>query len=173
MLDALGGLMNEVAKKRGLPWWAWVLIALAALFPIMGILSALAIYGVSKYVKNAKASEARRVVPVLANGIARCSASGLPPTSNAVPSAAPPGKRYQSAATDWSSQPAFRCAGFGLSEPQYFSYRWQLESPTRGLVIALADLNADGVPDMDFEQPVECSAGAGCTAGALRELRGP
>ena len=165
--------MNDVAKKRGLPRWAWVLIALGALVPVMGIFSALAIYGVSRYVKNAKASEARNMVPVLASGIARCAATGLPPTSSAVLSAPPPAKKYMSAATDWSSQPAFRCAGFALSDPQYFSYRWQLESPTRGVVVALADLNGDGVPDVDIQQSVECSAPGSCAAGALREVRAP
>jgi len=163
------------AKKRGLPWWGWVLIVLGVSVPACGVLSALAIYGVSKYVKDAKSAEARHILPLIASSIVRCAASpgadgaphGLPPSSASVPSLPPPGKKYMSATSDWTSQEAFRCAGFSLSDPQYFSYQWQAQSATAGVIVALADLNGDGSVDFHFEQSVECTSPSSCTPGPL------
>lgn len=160
--------MGDSGKKKGLPWWAWVLIVLAASVPVMGVLSAMAIYGVRKYLVNTKMSEAQRVVPTLASAIARCSSAGLPPSSQAVPSVVPAAMKYMSAPTDWSSQEAFRCADFSLREPQYFSYRWVAESPSRGFVLALADLDGDGNAEIRFEQAVECASPTSCAPGPLR-----
>lgn len=159
--------MGEAVKK-GLPWWVWVLIVLGASVPVLGVFSAMAIYGVRKYVISAKTAEAQHVVPTLASAIARCASSGLPASSQAVPSMVPSAAKYMSAPTDWSSQEAFRCASFSLTQPQYFSYQWVLESPSRGSVVALADLDGDGTVEVRFEQTVECAGASGCTPGPLR-----
>jgi hypothetical protein len=62
-------------EKKGLPAWAIALILAAVLVPLLGIMSALAIYGVRRYITNAKSAEGRANVVELAKGIASC-ASG-------------------------------------------------------------------------------------------------
>jgi len=151
------------------------IVALCAV-PVIGVLAAFAIYGVKKYVVNAKVGEASHEVPRLASGIARCAAEtepgsttkrGLPESSPAVPSslAAVRGTKYQSSPADWSG--AFACAGFSQVGPQYFQYRWEKRSPTTGAVVALADLDGDGAPEVTLEQEVNCPSEAPCTVGTL------
>jgi type IV pilus assembly protein PilA len=158
-----------------------VLIVLAIIFavvlPMLGILSALAIYGVRKYLVNAKMGEGQSNVVLFAKGIARCAGEidsatskrkGLPETSLAVPAtlADVKGVKYQSAPAEWGD-PAFLCSGFRLVSPQYFQYRWLKRSPTTGSAFAVADLDGDGAADGAFEVPVTCSAAGACAAGAL------
>lgn len=128
----------------------------------VGVASGIAIYGVKKYVTNAKRAEAQNVLRALTSGMATCAARGdLPETSQWVPAdlSDVAGKKYPSSASDWSAQPAFSCSGFALAEPQYFRYRWQRTSEHSGQFEAEADLNADGVADNRMQQGVECTAG--------------
>jgi type IV pilus assembly protein PilA len=145
--------------------------------PLLGIMSALAIYGVKKYLTTAKMAEGQTNVVLLAKGIVRCATEtdaatgkpkGLPETSLAVPAtlADVKGLKYQSAPGEWGD-PAFVCAGFRLTSPQYFQYRWLKRSSTSGSVLAVADLDGDGGADGAFEVPVTCSGGGACTLGAL------
>jgi type IV pilus assembly protein PilA len=158
--------MNETTKKKGLPTWAIVLIVVAVGAPIaLGIFSALAIYGVRKYIMNAKRAEAAHVLASWSKGMVTCGEKdGLPLTSAPVPAslAAVSGKKYQSASSEWSD-PAFVCAGFSVSDPQYFQYQWVQVSPAEGSMLAQADLDGDGNVDERVEVRVSCNAGR-CTA---------
>jgi hypothetical protein len=161
--------MNEPNKKKGLPTWAIVLIVIAVAGPVvLGIFSALAIYGVRKYIGNAKRAEGTAVLMGWSKGMVACGEkAGLPPSSGQVPAslADVSGKKYQSAAAEWSD-PAFACSGFSLSEPQYFQYQWVQASPAEGSLVALADLNGDGSPDERVEVRISCTAGR-CTASGI------
>ncbi len=167
----------EAPAKRRLPWWVWLLIGLGISVPGCGVLTALAIYGVRGYVEEARVVEGKQLLGVLATGIAHCGslpgANGtpprLPPSSNPVPRDPARGMKYQSVATDWSSEEAFRCAGFSLQQPQYFAYQWETKSPTAGVVVAWADLDGDGNVDHRFEQAVDCASASGCSVGQLVE----
>src|SRR3954463_9422986 len=101
--------MNE-PKKKGLPTWAIVLIVLAVGVPfVIAIFSAVAIYGVRKYIMNAKRAEATNVLGVWSKGMLACAEKdGLPLTSPAVPASltSVAAKKYQSEASEWSD-PAF------------------------------------------------------------------
>lgn len=153
----------------------FVLVGLGALLIFGGIAAALAIYGVRKYIRNAKLAEGEHSVAALASGVLRCAAStgtdgkprGLPATALPVPAnfAEVAGRKYQSNASDWAD-PAYTCAGFRLGDPQYFQYQWARQSPSAGKVVALADLDGDGAADARFEQAVVCDAGR-CSAGQL------
>lgn|GEM_PF-969423 len=179
-----GLIMNVILGVRGAQWayrkgsipdlaryrsaqrtWVivWAALSVFAIIPGIGVVSAMAIYGVKKYVTNAKRAEARSSLAAMAKGMAACGARGdLPPTSAWVPSdlSAVGGKKYQSTSSDWSSQAAFACSGFASSGPQYFRYRWLQATSESGQFEAEADLNADGIADEAMQQGVRCTAGA-------------
>lgn len=166
--------MNEAtAKKKGLPTWVIVLIVLAVAAPvIIGILAAFAIYGVRKYMVEAKSQEAAQVLTTWSQGMVGCGEreGRLPPSSRPVPATLGQvsGLKYQSGTLDWA-EAAYTCASFNLSDPQYFQYQWELKSDTEGVMRAVADLDADGEPDEAFEARVTCSGGR-CTATAATKL---
>jgi hypothetical protein len=142
----------------------------------VGVFAALAIFGARRYISTAKAAEGQTVVRTLAEGMVRCAAGrgpdgqarGLPESSIAVPSSlsAVRATKYQSSASEWND-PAFDCAGFRVTEPQYFQYRWVRRSSTSGAAVAVADLDGDGVAELSFEQPVSCDATGACRSGAV------
>lgn len=146
-------------------------------FLVLAVLAPLAIYGVRKYLTNAKMGEGRTNVSLLGKGIARCAAEvdpatskprGLPETSLGVPAtlADVKGEKYQSTPAEWGD-PAFVCAGFQVAGAQYFQYRWVKRSPTTGAARGIADLDGDGAADGAFELPVTCSASGACSVGTL------
>ncbi len=161
--------MSQATVKKGLPTWAIVLIVLAVAAPVViGIFSALAIYGVRKYMLSAKRAEATHMLGAWSRGMLACGEKeGLPPSSPAVPPALSSisGSKYQSVAAEWSA-PAFACAGFAMTGPQYFQYQWLQHSPAEGAMIALADLDADGIDEERLEVRVSCTDGR-CAASPL------
>jgi hypothetical protein len=157
----------DQGKKKGLPTWAVVLIVLAGCVVIgVPVLSAFAIYGVRKYIRTAKTAEATHVLQTWSKGMVACGEKqgGLPPSSAAVPASlgSLAAMKYQSVAGEWA-EPAFACAGFTMTQPQYFQYQWLQESASQGVMHALADLDGDGRPEESFEARVSCTAGH-CTA---------
>jgi hypothetical protein len=149
---------------------AFALLALLVLVP-------LAMFGVKKYLTNAKMGEGRANVGLLGKAISRCAAEidpvtnkprGLPETSLSVPAtlADVKGVKYQSAPGEWGD-PAFVCAGFQVAGPQYFQYRWVKRSATSGAARAIADLDGDGAADGAFELPVTCTSSGACSVGTL------
>ena len=185
----LGMIMNVVLGLRGSEWaWragaipdiarfrqaqrTWVIVwavLMALAVPVSGVFSALAIVGVRKYVTNAKRAEAVNSLRAMSTGMANCGAAGdLPATSEWVPSslATVQGRKYLAAPGEWSSQPAFACAAFSLSTPQYFRYRWLQATNASGQFEAEADLDGDGTADQVLQQGVHCVSGA-CTVEPL------
>lgn len=150
----------------------------------LGALGAIGVSSSRKYVEHAKTSEGRVGVMMLARGMIDCASServeavgaaatGLPATSKSVPGslAEVAAKRYLSSPADWND-PAFRCAHFSMTEPQYFQYQWVSSGPRAGVARAVADLNGDGTPDSVLEVDVACGeGGADCKAGPVREVR--
>ena len=180
-----GLIMNVVLGMRGTRWaWengaipdvqrykqaqrTWLIVWVAAIaltVPITGVLSAFAIFGVKKYMITAKRAEATQMLPEMVNGMKRCAARGvLPETSQWVPPSLSDvsGKKYYSDSSDWSSQPAFACAGFALAKPQYFRYRWVQATEASGQFEAEADLDGDGAVDQAFTLGVHCTPSEGC-----------
>lgn len=150
----------------------FTLVELMIVVAIIGVLAALAIYGVSKYLSNAKTAEARMALGRIAHdaqsaweresmagtvvtlgGSAANSHALCASATNTVPAAAASIKnqKYQSSPSEWSTgsdTTGWRCLKFTMDGPQYFMYSYSAQGT--GAVgatfsaIANGDLNGNG-----------------------------
>jgi type IV pilus assembly protein PilA len=150
----------------------FTLIELMIVVAIIGVLAALAIYGVRRYLLNAKTAEAKNAVgqmakdakiayeresmkpDVLKAGSTVGASNNLcSSAANSVPSAigSVAGQKYQSADSEWttgkdSNPPAgWACLKFSLSDPQYYMYSYVGTTGGGGTFTGTAngDLNGD------------------------------
>jgi type IV pilus assembly protein PilA len=156
--DNMAKLLQRV--KRG-----FTLVELMIVVAIIGVLAALAIYGVRKYIANAKTAEARMAVGRIAKdasaaynkenmGVSVLALGSVTSLSNALCGSAShtvpsgpgsiAGKKYQSSPAEWDGDQSngWACLHFSMQDPQYFMYNYTAGSSSF-LAIANGNLNGD------------------------------
>ncbi|WP_437683721.1 pilin [Sorangium sp. So ce131] len=161
----------------------FTLVELMIVVAIIGVLAALAIYGVTRYLASAKTSEAKNTVgaisraaagayeresappQILANGASAQSSQALCESADAVPAALTDvaNRKYQpntAPNTDFDTgtdQEGWRCLKFSMSQPVYYQYNY-----TRGA----------NTPNMPGTPPPVGATDTGFEAGAIGDLDG-
>ena len=130
-------MLRKIRSSR-----AFTLVELMIVVAIIGLLAALAIYGVRRYMTNSKTAEARQAIgaiskgaraafdgevwddaTVIAAGSSRSGAGGqLCGEAAPIPGTVPIGEKYQSTDGDWDDDAGWSCLRFSISGPQYFQY---------------------------------------------------
>jgi type IV pilus assembly protein PilA len=160
----------------------FTLVELMIVVAIIGVLSALALYGVSRYLKHAKSAEATANLGSIENGARqqyqRETSWGVAdsqlfvhtfcPTTALTPSVVPKSAKAMTPTSVWLSD-GWTCLKFNVGEPQYYAYQHVSNSSTGTAASytasAYGDLDGNGV-----QSTFELSGHGGPLGDAIRDV---
>jgi type IV pilus assembly protein PilA len=136
-----------------MPTWLIILLCTVGAFVlVIPVLAVLSIYGMRKYIVNAKTAEARSALAAIGrDAVATHTPAGYCASASApVPAHVLSGAKYQSAPGDWevdrAANAGFACLGFSMSQPQYYQYIYTAKRGRAAFEAqAHGDLDADGL----------------------------
>jgi len=145
-------------NKRG-----FTLVELMIVVAIIGVLAALAIYGVATYLKHAKTAEATRALGAIETGARQQYQRETPygsgetafntyvhtfcDTTPRAPTVVPSGRKVVVPPAEWTHV-GWACLKFSMNEPQFYAYKYDSNSGTGTAATytatAAGDLDGDG-----------------------------
>lgn len=129
----------------------FTLVELMVVIAIVGLLAAIALYGVRRYLINSKTSEARQSIGRITKSAAiSFEVTGLCGDASPVPADVPKSKKYQSKRSEWYDHAGWTCLKFSLTEPQYYQYRYTRPSGSTFSAVAHGDLDGNGITSTFF-----------------------
>lgn len=148
-------MIKSLLKKRE---EGFTLVELMIVVAIIGVLAALAIYGVSRYLKHSKTAEATRNLGSIETGSKNqfqqeTDTSGLGtgpfvhqfcPVEAPVPATPPKAAKTKLDPTTWTTA-GWTCLKFSINEPQFYAYSYtSAGTGTAALYTAVAEGDLDG-----------------------------
>jgi type IV pilus assembly protein PilA len=175
---------------------AFTLVELMIVVAIIGVLAALAIYGVRRYMASAKTSEAKNTIGAITRASAAAyerenaaseilAAGDTSTTANnqlclaaaPVPAAVPAGTKYQPGEAEWGGADdltGWRCLKFSMTQAIYYQYHYTRDGNTPGIAgapaIVAPGFEAAAIGDLDGDTTTSGFARGGNIDPATRQL---
>ena len=150
------------------------LVIVVLIVPFIGIMAVLSLYGVRRYISNAKQAEALNTVGQLAKvAVMAFERDGAlcPSAASPVPVQVPHATKYLSSPADWQSgesvNTGFACLKFSMMSSQYYQYDYKATA-TGFTVTAHGDLDGDG-EESTFEMAGRIDNGTLVVSPAIAE----
>ncbi len=138
----------------------FTLVELMIVVAIIGVLAALAIYGVARYLKHSKIAEATSNLGAIETGARVQYAQETPflgdqnkfvhtfcPSAPLTPGAVPVASRIRVPTEQWNL-PGWACLKFAMSAPQFYAYKYESNEQTGTAAVytasAFGDLDGNG-----------------------------